>query len=216
MPHILKIDRQIDRYMYVPGLVDIKWWTGAELNGGVGIVSHIPRHLKRQIVQIYTYIDRQILVYTYVDVYNTLQLVIIHQMTGPQLYIFLSMRPYICRQYATPCSPISILQPTVSILQPPTSLHFPFSIVSSLHLQSPGSFLQFLISSIQSILKQPSLSSSVQHSTSSIQPSVYSLQPTVFSLQSPVLSLHSPVSILHSPAPSQSNIKLCCTWQIFL
>ena len=140
------------------------------------------------------------------------------------------------------CDPTSVantqrhvLQFSVSSFPPPTfSLHSPFSIVSSLHLQSPGSFLQCLISSIQSILKQPSLASSFQYSTSSIQPptQVFSfqqfpafsfqqfpafsfqqfpvyLQPTVSSLQPPVSSTQSTVSIL------QSNIKLCCTWLIF-
>ena len=134
------------------------------------------------------------------------------------------------------CDPTSVantqrhvLQFPVSSFPPPTfSLHSPFSIVSSLHLQSPGSFLQYLISSISSILKQPSLASSFQYSTSSIQPPtqvfsfqqfpafsfqqfpVYRLRSPAFSLQSPVLSLQSPFSIL------QSNIKLCCTWLIFL
>ena len=132
------------------------------------------------------------------------------------------------------CDPTSVantqrhvLQFSVSSFPPPTfSLHSPFSIVSSLHLQSPGSFLQYLISSIQSILKQPSLASSFQYSTSSIQPptqvfsfqqfpafsfqqfpavsslqfpAVSSLPPTVSSPQPPVSSTQSTVSILHSP-----------------
>ena len=136
------------------------------------------------------------------------------------------------------CDPTSVantqrhvLQFPVSSFPPPTfSLHSPFSIVSSLHLQSPGSFLQYLISSISSILKQPSLASSFQYSTSSIQPptQVFSFQQfpafsfqkfpafsfqqfpafsfqqfPVYSLRSPAFSLQSPVLSLQSPFSNQ-------------
>ena len=147
-------------------------------------------------------------------------------MTGAQLYILFCLRPYICRQYATPCSPISSIKPTMSNLQSPTfSLHSPQYPVYTCSLQAPFSSTSYPVFSLFTSI-QSSLAFNFQHSTSSIQPptQVFTFQPTVYSLHLAAFSLQSPayslqfqysafsLQFLRSPATiSKSNIEFCCT-----
>ena len=102
------------------------------------------------------------------------------------------MRPYICRQYATPCSPIFSLQFPASNLQSPFSiLHSIQSTPAVSRLLSPVPHIQYLVYSPLYSLALPSISSiqpqvfslQLKYSLSNLQYTAFILQPSASSLQ---------------------------------